>query len=249
VAGRTNEETYPAFLEKKLRARFPGLPLEVLNLGVSSVTSQYWNARLDRVFSYEPDVVVEYQGVNDISWWHLPRYAQAHRWRRLAYRSLLVQRLFPFPVRELDPYLGDTFTTMGATARACQDRGIAYLTATFAFPDPARLSREQRRHLDDNAEFWTRRLPMPSYAAWAAIMGRHNQLLAEFSWRSHVPHVPVHDKLTDPGLFIDVCHFTPEGIELLAEAFLPAVAGLVEDTAAFREWRRSARLTAGRASG
>jgi len=31
--GRTNDETYPAFLEKKLRARFPGLVLEVLNLG------------------------------------------------------------------------------------------------------------------------------------------------------------------------------------------------------------------------
>jgi lysophospholipase L1-like esterase len=239
VAGRTNEETYPALLERKLRARFPGLPLEVLNLGVSSVTSQYWNARLDRVFSYEPDVVVEYQGVNDISWWHLPRYAQAHPWRRLAYRSLLVQRLFPFPVKELDPYLNDTFATMGATARACQDRGIAYLTATSALPDPARLAGGQRRHLDDNAEFWTRRLPMPSYATWAAIMARYNQLLAEFSWRGHVPYVPVHQTLDDPALFIDVCHFTPTGIERLAEAFVPAVAELVEDTAAYREWRRA----------
>ncbi len=249
VAGRTNEETYPAFLEKKLRARFPGLPLEVLNLGVSSVTSQYWNARLDRVLSYEPDIVVEYQGVNDVSWWHLPRYAQAHPWRRRAYHSLLVQRLFPFPVHELEPFLNDTFATMGATARSCQDRGVAYLTATSAFPDPARLSVEQRRHLDDNAAFWTRRLPMPSYATWAAIMTRHNELLAEFSWRSHVPYVGVHEKLRDPALFIDVCHFTPEGIELLAEAFLPAVAELVEDTAAFRERNRPRRLTTGRAPG
>jgi hypothetical protein len=128
---------------------------------------------------------------------------------------------------------------MGATARACQDRGIAYLTATFAFPDPARLAGEQRRHLDDNAAFWTRRLPMPSYATWAAIMARHNQLLVEFSWRSHVPYVAVHQKLDDPALFIDVCHFNPEGIERLADAFVPAVADLVEDTAAFREWRRA----------
>ncbi len=239
VAGRTNEETYPALLEKKLRARFPGLALEVLNLGVSSVTSQYWNARLDRVLSYEPDVVVEYQAVNDVSWWHLPRYAQAHPWRRLAYRSLLVQRLFPFPVEELDPYLNDTFATMGATARACQERGVTYLAASFAYPDPARTKGEFRRHLDYNAEFWTRRLPMPSYATWAAIMARHNRLFTEFAWRSHVPYVLVHQKLDDPALFIDVCHFTPEGIELLAEAFVPAVADLVEDTAAWREWRRA----------
>jgi lysophospholipase L1-like esterase len=241
VAGRTNDETYPAFLEAKLRARFPGLPLEVLNLGVSSVTTEYWLARLDRVLSYEPDVVVEYQGINDISWRHFPRYAQAHRLRGLLYRSLLVQRLFPFPVEELDPYLNDTFATMGATARACHEHGVAYLAATFASPDPARARGDFRRHLDDSAEFWTRRFPMPSYATWAAIMARHNRLFVDFAYRNHVPHVLVHEKLDDPALFIDVCHFTPEGIERLAEAFLPAVAELVEDTGAYRGWKRSNR--------
>jgi lysophospholipase L1-like esterase len=241
VAGRTNDETYPALLERKLRARFPGLAIEVLNLGVSSVTTQYWLARLDRVLSYEPDVVVQYQAVNDIAWWHLRRYADAHPWRRLAYRSLLAQRLSPFPVESLDPYLDETYATMGATARACEDRGVAYLGATFAYPDPARVRGDFRRALDDSAAFWTRWLPMPSYATWAAIVARHNRRLAESHWRSHVPCVPVHEKLADPALFIDVCHFTPEGIDRLAEAFLPAVADLVEDTAAFREWRSRAR--------
>ena len=59
----------------------------------------------------------------------------------------------------------------------------------------------------------------------------------------------VHETLDDPALFIDVCHFTPGGIERLAEAFVPAVADLVEDTAAFREWRHPGRLTAGRGPG
>jgi hypothetical protein len=105
VAGRTNDETYPAFLERKLRSRFPGLPLEVLNLGVSAVTTEHWLERLPRVLAYEPDIVVQYQAVNDISWRHLPRYAGDHPWRRAAHRSLLLQRLFPLPARELDPYL------------------------------------------------------------------------------------------------------------------------------------------------
>src|SRR5512139_689953 len=35
VAGRTNQETYPAHLERMLRRRHPGLAIEVLNLGVS----------------------------------------------------------------------------------------------------------------------------------------------------------------------------------------------------------------------
>jgi lysophospholipase L1-like esterase len=241
VAGRTNDETYPAFLERKLRARFPGLALEVLNLGVSSVTTEYWRGRLDRVFGYEPDILVQYQAINDIAWRHFPKYAREHRLRAFFYRSLLLQRLFPFPVESMDPYLAATLETMGATARACHERGVAYLAGSFAFPDPERVRGEFGRHLDASAEFWTRWFPMPSYATWAAIMARHDRLFVDFVQRNHLPYVLVHEKLSDPALFIDVCHFTPEGIERLAETFLPGVAELVEDTAAYREWTGSAR--------
>jgi hypothetical protein len=82
---------------------------------------------------------------------------------------------------------------------------------------------------------------MPSYTTLSALLARHNRLFVEFAHRNHVPHVLVHGRLTDPALFIDVCHFTPEGIERLADTFLPAVADLVEDTEAYREWKRSRR--------
>ncbi|HSD67333.1 MAG TPA: SGNH/GDSL hydrolase family protein [Vicinamibacteria bacterium] len=239
VAGRTNDETYPALLEKKLRARFPGLDVEVLNLGVSSVTTEYWRGRLDRVLGFEPDVLVQYQAINDIAWRHFPRYAKEHRLRGWAYKSLLLQHLFPFPVEEMDPYLAATLETMGATARACHERGVAYLAGSFASPDPERARGEFRRHLDCSAEFWSRWFPMPSYATWAAIVARHNRLFVDFVQRNHLPYVLVHEKLTDPALFIDVCHFTPEGIDRLAGTFLPGVAELVEDTAAYRSWKRS----------
>jgi lysophospholipase L1-like esterase len=247
VAGRTNDETYPSFLERKLRERFPGFPIEVLDLGVSSVTTEYWYARLDRVLSYEPDVVVQYQAINDISWRDLPRYAQDHPVQRRLYRSLVLQRLFPFRAESLDPYLHDTLETLGATARACHERGVAYLGATFAAPDPARTRGAFRRHLDDNAEFWTRRFPMHGYATWAAIVRRYNALYVDFAFRNHIPHALVHERLEDPALFIDVCHFTPEGIEKLAQAFLPSVAEIVEDTASYRRWRQ-AHPPEGRAS-
>jgi lysophospholipase L1-like esterase len=236
VAGRTNEETYPALLERKLRARLPGLRIEVLNLGVSSVTSEYWFARLDRVLGFEPDVVVQYDAVNDISWRHLPRYAAAHPSRAWAYRSLLLERLVPFDVESLDPFLRDTFLTLGETARACAARRVAYLGATFAAPDPARAAGPFRRHLDHNAEFWTRRFPLRSYATWAAIVERHNRLYVEFAERYHVPYVLAHESLRDPALFIDVCHFTPAGIDRLAEALVPALADLVAQTPAGQRW-------------
>ena len=241
VAGRTNVETYPALLEAKLVKRFPGLAIEVLNLGVSSATSDYWYARLDRVFAFEPDIVVQYDAINDIAWRHFPRFAAAHRVRGWAYRSLLAERLFPFPVTELDPYLRDSFVTLGDTARACVSRRVAYLGATFAAPDPGRAGGDFRRHLEHNTEFWTRHFPLRPYATWAAIIRRYDRLFVEFAERYHVPYVLAHEQLDDPGLFIDVCHFTPEGIERLAEAFLPAVTDLVSATPEGRRWRSQMR--------
>jgi len=51
----------------------------------------------------------------------------------------------------------------------------------------------------------------------------------------------VHEQITDPAPFIDMCHFTPPGIERLAETFLPAVDGLVTQVPGYRAWAASAR--------
>jgi lysophospholipase L1-like esterase len=75
-----------------------------------------------------------------------------------------------------------------------------------------------------------------SYATWARVIRRYNELFVRFVNRYHVPHAPVHERLADPAVFIDVCHLTPEGIDRLAEAFLPEVAELVRDTPGYRHW-------------
>lgn len=235
VAGRTNAETYPALLEARLRARHPGLALEVLNLGVSGVTHEHWLTRLERVLAFEPDVVVHYEAVNDLSWRQLPRFARDHPWLRLARSSLLFDRLVPFPLDALEPYLKDSLDTLGSIARACRQRGVSYLAASFAAPDPRRLGPELRDHLDANSEFWGRRFPIHSYATYAAILARYNQRFVEYVHRHHLAHARVHERITDPALFIDVCHLTPPGIELLAETLLPAVDGLVTQTPAYRD--------------
>ncbi len=240
VAGRTNDETYPAHLERMLRERHAGLAIEVLNLGVSGVTTEHWLARIDRVLAFEPDVIVQYQGINDIAWRHLPRFAKDHPLRRWAYRSLLAERLFPFPVDAIEPELARTFETLGRTADLCRRHRVGYLLGSFAAPDLERASDELRRHLDVDTEFWTQRFPLRSAASYAAILGRYNELLVAFVQRRHLAHVPVHERLADPALFIDSCHFTPEGIRRLAEEFRPGVEALVRDTAGYRGFRAAA---------
>jgi lysophospholipase L1-like esterase len=236
VAGRTNQETYPALLEERLRALHPGLPLEVLDLGVSGVTSEHWLNELPQVLGFQPDIVVQYQAINDLSWRHLPLYAKAHPWRRLAASSLLFDRFFPLTPAELVPYLEGTMDTFAAIARNCREKGVMYLGSTFAGPDPRGAKGDFARHLDLNTEFWGRRFPMHRYSTLAAILAAHNRLFVDFAQREHVAYAPVDESLGDPALYIDVCHFTPEGISRLADAFLPAVDGLVQGTAAYRSW-------------
>jgi lysophospholipase L1-like esterase len=240
VAGPTNQTTYPALLETLLRLRHPGLPIEVLNLGVSGVTSEHWRARLARVLAFEPDVIVDYEGINDICWIHLAHYARDHPLRRLAHHSLLLERLFPLPSRELEPYLADTFTTLGAIAEACRARRVGYLLGSFAGPDGRRASEPFRRHLDVNMEYWTTHLPLHSYGAYQAILERYNRLLVEFVQKRHLDHVLVHRQLDDPTLFIDACHFTPDGIRRLAEALQPGVDGLLRDASGYQAWQTQA---------
>lgn len=242
VAGRTNDETYPALLEGKLRRRWPGLPIEVLNLGVSGVNSEDWLEWLDKILSWEPDVVVQYEAVNDICWLHLPRYAARHPWRRRLHESVLMRRWLGLDPGALEPDIRGSLRRFEEMNARCRQRGVAYLTATFAAPEAARASPEVRRHLDANIEFWSRYYPLPSYASYAAILARHNALLLEVADRAGLERALVHERLADPALFIDICHFTPEGIDRLADAFLPAVARLVEERPAFRQWAsRAAR--------
>ena len=241
VAGRTNDETYPALLEAKLRERWPGLPVEVLNLGISGVNSEDWLGWLDKLLSWDPDLIVQYEAINDISWLDLPRYASRHPFHRRLNDSLLLERLLGFDPKALDPDLRSTLRCVEEMDRRCRNRGVAYLTATFAAPDVSKAGREMRQHLDTNIGFWTRYFPLRSYPIYAAILARHNSFLAEFTAHHGIDRVLVHERLGDPALFIDVCHLTPEGIDQLAEAFLPAAADIVEARPAFRRWAAGGR--------
>lgn len=241
VAGRTNDETYPALLEARLRGRWPGLPLEVLNLGISGVNSEDWLAWLDKLLSWDPDLIVQYEAINDISWLDLPRYASRHPLRRRLRDSLLLERLQGFDPKALDPDIRSTLRCREEMDRRCRSRGVAYLTATFAAPDASKASKEMRQHLDTNIAFWTRYYPIRSFPLYAAILARHNAQLAEFTAHQGMSLARVHEQLTEPTLFIDACHFTPEGIAKLAEALLPAIAEIIEGRPEFQRWAAGAR--------
>jgi hypothetical protein len=229
VQGRTNQETYPAILEKLLRRDLPGQPIEVLNLGINGTGTGYWLTRQEELFSYQPDLIVQYNFVNDLFWELLPEYATAHPWRRRLDRSLLLSWLFPIDAGDLDSGLLRTVRRHRALAHQARRRGVAYVAGTFAGPDPTTCSRELRAYLDQNTEAWGRPLALRHYRDYYSLLARYDTLFESDARGRLFPLVPVHRLVSDGSLFVDLCHMTPEGIEALAQAFLPAVANALRD--------------------
>jgi lysophospholipase L1-like esterase len=227
--GPSDDATYPALLEAKLRARFPGRAIEVLNLGVSATWSDYWLSPARDLFAFEPDVVVQYDGINDVAFVDLHHWAEAHPWRRTLYRSLLVERLFPPPPASFDALFEATLRNHLRIARRTRERGAAYVAGAFATPDPARLSAVQRRYVDhDVTRLWGRALGLRTYAPFHALVARYDALLEARLRERGIPIVPAQRELADPALFTDSCHLSPAGLDALAEAFLPEVARAIE---------------------
>ncbi len=229
VQGRTNQETYPAILEQLLRLELPDQAIEVLNLGINGTGTGYWLTRQEELFSYQPDLIVQYNFVNDLFWELLPEYGEAHPWRRQLGRSLLLSAWFPLDAEDLDSGLLRTVRRHRALARQARRRGVAYVAGTFAGPDPTTCSPELRAYLDQNVEAWGQPLALRRYRDYHRVLARYDTLFENDARGRLFPLVLVHRLVSDGRLFVDLCHMSPEGIEALARAFLPAVAEALRD--------------------
>ena len=240
VQGRTNDQTYPAILERRLRETHPSLAIEVLNLGVSGVSSDHWLNKSEELLSYGPDVLVEYDGINDIMWHALPHYAQLHPWRRLLTKSRLFQWLFPINPPELDSDLSRIVDDETLFAELCQRHGLHHIAGSFAAPSYDTAPPDEQAFLDINVREWTvnREVwPLARYEDYARILARYNTLFEQAAGSGRFEGVMLHRALTDPALYLDICHMNQEGIARLADSFFPTVARAVE-RAAGRDRRR-----------
>lgn len=224
VQGRVNAETYPGLLEAKLQVLFPDWRIEVLNLGISGARSHYWVDYWPELEAWTPDVIVQYEGVNDILWRWLPRYWRRHAGHAALSRTMLFSALWPPPVDAFEPDFDRSAAHLARVARQAGKHGIAYVAGTFAAPDPALLEPGQAAHLDLNVWEWTQAPPsLRSYREYEALLRRFNERVVGPIRASGGKVVPVAEQLRDPALFTDLCHLRPQGIERLAEAFVPEV--------------------------
>lgn len=227
IQGPTNETTYPALLEARLREDLPGAAVEVFNLGVSGTRSDRWLARLDELFGYEPDLVLQYNGANDLLLEHLPAWAAGRPLdQALRERSLLWDRLRPPSGGDLERALAATVERFAALDRACGLRRVGYVMGSFAAPDPDTVPPGFLTYLDLVAERWSSS-SIRHYRAYWRLLDRLDAALLAMAEREGIPVADVRGRVREARHFVDLCHMKPRGIERQAAAFHAVVRPLI----------------------
>lgn len=225
VSGWTNESTYPARLEAALRDTLGTGRIEVVNCGISGYTAKAERRRIDDYLSYDPDLLLEYNGVNDI-WEALElRERRLGRWKSILARSLFLRTRFSewfLPDEEQLERAIDrqTIRALGSLADVAEKEGVDVAFATFARPRIESAGRAEWEFLwYDLHHGWPGQLLVPeTYVRWIDI---YNRRLRALCARRELLCIDVAARF--PGrveAFRDICHLKDEGIEEKVDALL-----------------------------
>jgi lysophospholipase L1-like esterase len=232
VEGWTNETTYPALLEARLiEALGPGT-VEVVNCGISAMTTDRELLRLPDYLALQPDLILEYGCVNDITAL-VPRLLRtAPPWQNLLARSQFLNRL-------LGPVLlpsDEEFTrrirrmsmnNLATLAQRSAEAGTAVAFMSFAAVDPRRLTRAERAFVDytQRVDREGQRVSLACYRRWVDM---YNEELERFCRERGHAYIPLAEEMPgEMAWFCDFCHMTEEGIARKAEIIARHLAPLI----------------------
>jgi hypothetical protein len=247
VEGRRNDLTYPNFLERRLRSRFPDREVEVINAGVYAMNSKGELAQIDAVMATEPSLVLHYNFINDANVVLDGAYRAANVMRdpllllrALARRSVLAREhfgrfLLPAPTaldRALDEW---TLAHLQAVADRVVASGAEFAVASFSYPPTEGLSHHEREFVEVQARRSLGEGSMP-WSGYTALVDHYNarvrRLCAEKGWH----YIAVAEATpTLPRVFTDACHMTAEGLDMRAEAMVPMLTEIISTKRGLRE--------------
>jgi len=222
VEGDTDESTYPAYLQRSLRQK--GVRVSVLNCGISSLKSGGYGRVINHlVTQVHPDLVIEYNAVNDIC----RDLFTVWRGRLGLIPQLLLKSRF------VSTYFGDSFIPDDETIRADIDRhivanlvttaktlsryGSRFTVASFVYPDPASMSSSQYAQFDNNLRYWWNCENL-SYRRYCHIVDIYNERLRKTFAGSGTILLPLAESGNYPAdYFHDICHMNDKGIREKSE--------------------------------
>lgn len=231
VWGFRDALTYPAMLQWMLRECYPGYAdrIEVVNCGIYGLNSTEEPALIEEVAALEPDLLVHYNFINDLTahlngWLHSDAAwrSSLERGKRLLRHSRLLDRyaneyLLPSDERLAEflhrRSLGNMEASMN-TATAC---GMEAFFCSFAGIAPEAVSEHNRAYVE---QALTRTIfPDLSLEAYTRIRELYNALLQDLCATKGAGYIPVAEEVRgECDLFLDECHFNPCGTEAQAQA-------------------------------
>ncbi len=224
VQGLSNERTYPAYLDDMLNERFPNESIEVINLGVSGTKSDHWLKRIDKLLSYQPDIVIQYNGINDITWEHMRHLAQRQPIKKALNKSHMYEYFGLMDLGSFDRYFMRTLSNFDKMRNALEQNGIAYISGSFAVPSYDAADSSFQSYLDFDARAWGKNFGLRYYETLHRIIKRYNKMYKRFVVHKNITAVAIDEAIFDPRYFIDSCHMTDEGIVRLASLFAEPVS-------------------------
>ena len=227
--GETNDLTYPAFLDRKLREHFPPNSVEAINCGIFALHSFGELERFPDYLALEPDVIVHYNFVNDLTY-DLPNWLKPANpitdfpkaVKMLLRNSRFIYRHFNRWLLPSDAELGRRIddTTIARLRKMIADArkaGVEMAVCSFAHPEAERLNRPDRDFFDYriNTMFWGRTVDIESYGR---VVDLYNAKVRELCAAESILYIPVAENLNGgTEYFSDICHMHPVGIQRKAD--------------------------------
>lgn len=242
--GPRNELTYPNLLERRLRDSFGSQEIEVINCGVMAMSSRGELERFPDYLALEPDLILHYNFVNDVTY-ELPALLASNGWLRtprkaacnLLRKSRFALRYFNAALMpgedETRAFLNrTTLANMLAMADQARKAGVDFAICSFGAPDVAHLPPEETDFFDLQIR---RLLNWPINArTYASLVELYNSEVRRLCEERGLPYVPVAEGMVcGRECFTDICHLYVRAMDRQAEL---ACLGLRDHIA--RQWKR-----------
>lgn len=237
----SNDMTWPAILQRKLRQEHPGVRFEVINAAVPGyVSSDNLKNLKHRVLPLKPDLVIYYEANNEIvkdtrelalaegivagsPSRAIATLSRVSLMFDLAYKNLAIARrgTGSSSIRRLDTVPADLparfIGTLEEMHRELSTRDIRMLLSTFI----VKFRRDQDRAVQvRNADVAFFYMPWMSIDGMLNAIDRYNQAIVDYGLRAGIPVVDDREAIpADGDHFADCMHLLDRGSQAMADRF------------------------------
>ena len=167
----------------------------------------------------DPDLIIEYNAVNDICRRYIPHLKKhASWWKQILWNSRFLTRhmnwhLLPGEKAVEAHFNKTTLHNLRSLYNAAAARNIPMVFCSFSRPDIDTLGNEARNFFESDIEnVW--RGEFVNFESYCRIVDIYNKSLKKMCRDNDIPYIPVAEHHRgELDYFIDICHLTNKGIQ------------------------------------